>query len=116
MIISVHITVAINFNFCGRNQGLLKITVAKLAVELRVSSTAAVAEVRHAEVDDESAATGGMVEIMSNFNISTLAAPGSSYFELRLDNVADGAGVGGRRDVSRSSHEQSAQQSERCTY
>ena len=114
MIICVDITVSINFNFCGRNQGRLKIfavTVAKLAVELRVSSTAAVAEVRHAEVDDESAATGGMVEILSNFNISTLEAPGSSFFELRARRC-----VGGRRDVPRSSHEQSAQQSERCTY
>ena len=47
MIISTDITVAINFNFCCRNQGLLKITVAKLAVELVVSSTDAVAEVCH---------------------------------------------------------------------
>jgi hypothetical protein len=46
---------------------------------------------RHAEVDDERAATGGMVEIMSNFDISTLTAPAGSYFELRLDNMADGA-------------------------
>ena len=93
MIIRVDITVAIDFNFCCRNQGLLKsfgVTVAKLAVELRVSSTAAVMKVCHAEVDDKSAATGGMVEILSNFNISTLVAPGSSYFELCLDNMAAG--------------------------
>ena len=91
MIISIDITVAIDFSFCGRNQGLLKIMVAKLAVELRVRSTAAIAEVCHAEVNDKSSATDSMVEILSNFNISTRAAPGSSYFELRLDNVADGA-------------------------
>ena len=73
---------------CAKEK-IFGVTVAKLAVELRVSSTAAVAEVLNAEVNDKSAATGGMVEIMSNFNISTHAAPGSSYFELCLDNVAD---------------------------
>ena len=73
---------------CAKEK-IFGVTVAKLAVELRVSSTAAVAEVCHAEVYDKSAATGGMVEIMSNFNSSTLAAPGSSHFELCLDNVTN---------------------------
>ena len=66
MIISIGVTVAISLNFCSRNQGRLKIfgvTVAKPAVELRVRRTAAVAEVRHAEVNDQIVATSGMVEI-----------------------------------------------------
>ena len=58
--------------------------MAELAVELWVGCAAAVAQICHAEVDDERAATGGMVEIMSNFNISTLTAPAGSYFELVL--------------------------------
>jgi hypothetical protein len=32
-----------------------------------------------------------MVEIMSNFNISTLTAPAGGYLELRLYNMADSA-------------------------
>ena len=32
-----------------------------------------------------------MVEIMKNFNISTLTAPAGSDFELRPDNVTNGA-------------------------
>ena len=69
--------------------------MAKLAIELRVSRTAAVAEVCHAEVDDHVAATSSMVEILKNFNISTLAAPAGSDcdFELRPDNVTNGAQV-----------------------
>ena len=63
----------------------------KLAAELRVSRTAAVAEVCHAEVDDQIAATSSMVEILKNFNISTLTAPAGSDFELRPDNVTNGA-------------------------
>ena len=43
----------------------------------------------HAEVNDTSVGTIGMVEIMSNFNISTLTAPAGSYFELCLDNMVD---------------------------
>ena len=65
--------------------------MAELAVELWVGCAAAVAQICHAEVDDERAATGGMVEIMSNFNISTLTAPAGSYFELCLDDMADSA-------------------------
>ena len=63
--------------------------MAELAVELRVGCEAAVAQMCHAEVYDKRAATRGMVEILSNFNISTLTAPAGSYFELCLDNMAD---------------------------
>ena len=65
--------------------------MAELAVELRVGCAAAVVQMRHAEVEDERAATRGMVEIMSNFNISTLTAPAGSYFELCLNNMANSA-------------------------
>ena len=73
----------------------MKISVAKLAVELRVVCAAAVAQMCHAEVDDQVANASCMVEIMSNFNISTLMAPAGSYFELSLDymtNIAEEAG------------------------
>ena len=65
--------------------------MAELAVELRVGCAAAVAQMRHAEVNYQRVATRGMVEIMSNFNISTITAPAGSYFELSLDNMADSA-------------------------
>ena len=65
--------------------------MAELAVELRVGCTAAVARMRHGEVDDKSEGTNSMVEIMSNFNISTLTAPAGSYFELCLDNMTNSA-------------------------
>ena len=58
--------------------------MAELAVELRVGCAAAVVQIRHAEVNDQVAGTTGMVEIMSNVNISTLTAPAGSYFELVL--------------------------------
>jgi hypothetical protein len=67
----------------------------------------------HEEVDDRIAATGSMVEIMKNFNISTLTAPAGSYFGLRPDNVSDSAQEAGEiddfllfwQDVPLSSHE-----------
>ena len=65
--------------------------MAELAVELRVGCAAAVAQMSHAEVNDQVVGTSCMVEIMSNFNISTLTAPAGSYFELHLDNMADSA-------------------------
>ena len=46
-----------------------------------------VAQVPHGEVDDHVAGTSSMVEIMGNFNISTLTAPAGTYFELSLDSV-----------------------------
>ena len=62
--------------------------VAELAVELLVGCAAAVAQMRHAEVDNQVAGTSCIMEIMSNFDISTLKAPAGSYFELSLDNMA----------------------------
>ena len=70
--------------------------MAQLAIELRVSRTTAVAEVRHAEVDDQIAATSSMVEILKNFNISTLTAPADSDFELRPDNMSNSAQEAGK--------------------
>ena len=49
--------------------------MAELAVELWVGRAAALAQMCHAEVNDQVAGTIGMVQILSNFNISTLSAP-----------------------------------------
>ena len=65
--------------------------MAELAVELRVRCAAAVAQMHHAEVNNQRVLTSGMVEVMSNFNISTLTAPAGSYFELSLYNMANSA-------------------------
>jgi transcriptional/translational regulatory protein YebC/TACO1 len=93
VIINVDITVAIDFNFCGRNQGLLKITVTKLAVELRVSSTAAVAEVRHAlSKHGGNLGTEGSVAFQFKHCGQLLLAPGTSedaVMEAALDAGAD---------------------------
>ena len=54
MVINIGVTVAISLNFRQKPEtfsGILRVTVAKLAIELLVSRTAAVAEGCHAEVD-----------------------------------------------------------------